>query len=223
MDEFEEFEILERVRLSKERAAALNWRKVQELRRSHVFTPLDWQQMNNTNTYVTKPVEGSGEKRTIFKRADTCELLYRNSSLDDGQFRAVQKIRWVYQSLQRGLAPGASQIDGTKVDGRTTYADPIARMGYRAAEEYDIYYKPWATLCSDKTHKGGHGPFTHFGVVLDVVIENKSLTMVDLYRSTRKGTAKRILSEALSLYAKRRNPAEAQKINQRQMAKRAVG
>ena len=62
---------------------------------------------------------------------------------------------------------------------------------------YYCRYKPWANEMAKYAAPG----VTALSVVVDVIVEGKTLTEMDYMLNSRKGTTKRIIIDALQVYA----------------------
>ncbi|HYM31984.1 MAG TPA: hypothetical protein VEU47_11820 [Candidatus Cybelea sp.] len=124
------------------------------------------------------------------RRAIRCpvQMLFERGHLGVEEVRAAREIERVFVALTAGLFAKASlqESRGRRVD-----------MGEIAAMAHARRYRPWADALSAR-HKAGGPPLLE--VVIDCVVDGRSLAAVERDRRWRHGRAAGYLREGLELY-----------------------
>jgi hypothetical protein len=137
-------------------------------------------------------------------RPDPIVRLVANETLTREQGRAAVEIREIYERVAAGLLARAGDLVSRAKGGRLEMPERIAVLHAQR-------YLPWAhylggreveaaSLRAARPPRAGRCP-PALTVVIDVVIESRSLTQCDRERLWRNGTAVKLLAYALALYA----------------------
>lgn len=114
-----------------------------------------------------------------------------NREIDGAMYQAASEIDRVYMALCGGLMAGSSSAEPKS-------RSMAAAMPESVATAHAKRYLPWAVEMA-RRRNGGGPPAVE--IVIDVVVDMRSLDTIDRERRWRNGTAKRVLRLALLEYA----------------------
>lgn len=127
--------------------------------------------------------------------------LYEKGRLRREHLEAAEEIRRIWQAFSRSLGPTAVNIDALAT-GRQV-AQGRQPLEWLSATEEHIWrkrYRPWAREMSNGSC-GGTIRVTLFQIVLEIVVDNRSLRRVEGAYRMRHGDAAKYLEGALTRYA----------------------
>lgn len=105
--------------------------------------------------------------------------------------QAAQEIDRVYMGLTGMLVMGGSAMEPRSRGQATAMPEAVATAHAKR-------YKPWADMMSAWRKQGGPAALE---IVIDVVVDGRSLSCIDRERHWRNGTAKAVVRMALLKYA----------------------
>lgn len=140
--------------------------------------------------------------QTVAKlRRDLILHLYEKGSLRAEQVEAAEEIRRIWQAFSRSLGPTAVNSEALATGRQAAQGrQPIEWL--TAAEEtiWRTRYRPWAREMG-ASPCGGTIRVTRFQLVLETVVDNRSLRQVEGFYRMRHGMAVEHLRTALTRYA----------------------
>jgi len=162
-------------------------RKKHRLRR-HLEKSLSLKKINSRKSLEEKPAPGP-TKETIAKLTQDPLIRFKNNNiLNDEQIWAFRRIRRAVQVITDGTQVRTSRFNDVVVQ--------TGRYGSQTESEYEVrikdYYSRWIDRMTSARRQ--------VGPVLDIIIDEMSLTAVDRKWGRRKGWAKSQIQASLDMY-----------------------
>ena len=134
-------------------------------------------------------------------KRDLVDHLRNKGRLSSSQAMAAEEVRRIWQAFSRILGPSATN-PATLATGRQARGAQ-ARIDWLTDVEETIWrerYRPWAAEMTARPC-GGTIRVTQFQIVLEIVVDNRSLRQTEGFYRMRHGTAFDVVSAALRRYA----------------------
>lgn len=131
-----------------------------------------------------------GKTRAISK--STVQRMFEQGALDSDQLRAAVEIERIFTLVAGSLFARGQNYE--RVGGGMPAVSPDW-----AIRAYKDRYLPWC----EEMNKRTYGPEPDLAYAIRVIIDGFSLQQMDAENRWSKGTASRMMKEALSLYVKR--------------------
>lgn len=124
-------------------------------------------------------------------RVGSLARMFERKEITRDMLQAADEIDAVYLALTKGLMAKGMQMEPRSPGGKVEMSDKLA-------DAWSRRYRPWADVLS-KRKKNGGPPWLE--VVIDVLVDGRSVSEVDDDRGWRHGFAKYIVRRSLLEYA----------------------
>ena len=140
--------------------------------------------------------------QTVAKlKRDLILHLYEKGRLGKEHLAAAEEIRRIWQAFSRSLGPTAVNSDLLATGRQTAQGrQPLEWLSETEEHIWRKHYRPWAREMAGGSC-GGTIRVTTFQIVLEIVVDNRSLRRIEGAYRMRHGTAALSLEAALTRYA----------------------